>query len=120
MGVNLFEKKLALAAGTTKNGKARTVFMPEPLYGIIRAQYDRSSHDFPKCPYVFHKAGQKIGEFRKAWERALSACGYSATLKCRDCKALLQTEPGQRWKKEGPALYVAEGRLGYGLSREDT
>jgi integrase len=82
-GVNLFEKKLTLAAGTTKNGKTRTVFMPEPLYQIIQAQHDRSSHDFPKCPYVFHKAGRKIGESRKAWERAPSACGYKANFKCR-------------------------------------
>ena len=113
-GVNLFEKKITLAPGTTKNDKGRTAFMPEPLYEILRLQYDRSSHDFPKCPYVFHKNGQKIGDFRKAWERALAACGYKAAFKCRDCGTLLEIEPGQRWKKDGPTLYMAEGEVKIG------
>jgi integrase len=109
--VNLFERKLTLAAGTTKNGKARTAFMPEPLYEILRAQYSASTHDYPECPFVFHKAGERIGDFRNAWAQALVTCGYKATFKCRDCGATVEIDVGQRWKKDGQTLYVADGEV---------
>ncbi len=110
-GVNLFQKQLTLAPGTTKNGKGRTAFMPGPLYEMIRAQYGASTRDYPKCPYVFHKNGQRIGDFRKTWERVLTACGYKATFKCRDCGAMVEIEATERWKKVGPSLYMAEGEV---------
>ncbi len=110
-GVNLFEKKLTLAPGTTKNGKGRTTFMPGPLYEMIRAQYSASTRDYPKCPYVFHKNGQRIGDFRKTWERALTVCGYKAAFKCRDCGAMVDIDATQRWKKDALILQVAEGDI---------
>ncbi len=29
------------------------------------------------CPYVFHRAGRPLGDFRKAWLRAVAATGLS-------------------------------------------
>lgn len=34
----------------------------------------------PACPYVFHRGGRRIGDFRKAWTSACKAAGLTGRL----------------------------------------
>jgi integrase len=73
-------KTIRLEPGTTKNREARTIpydSLPE-LVEIIDAQWE--AHEQLKardviCPYVFHRNGQQIRDFRKAWDTARTAAG---------------------------------------------
>jgi integrase len=109
--VNLFERKISLEAGTTKNDEARVIFLAGELYDTLRAHYTTCLRETPNCPYVFQKGGYQLTDFRKAWERALRRCGYKASFKCRDCGAIVQIEPSARWRKEGPTVYLSEGEV---------
>ena len=112
--VNLFERKITLSAGTTKNDESRVVFLAGELYDTLKEQYKLSLGDReqPRCPYVFNKDGHQIGDFRKAWNKALRDCGYKPGFKCRDCGEVIQLELNVKWKKEGPRIFISEeGKL---------
>jgi len=102
--VNLFQRKITLDPGTTKNNEPRIIWLAGELLEIMKEQYARTMKGFPKCRYVFHKDGNRIADFRKAWQRALLKCGYKPSFKCRDCGAIVQLDLEQKWKKEGPLV----------------
>jgi integrase len=106
--VNLFDRKITLSAGTTKNDEARTIFLAGELYDTLREQYADTLKKYPNCPYVFHKDGQQLGDFRKVWDHALRQSGYKPAFKCRDCGSMMQLDLSIKWKKEGPKVYVRE------------
>jgi integrase len=56
-----------LEVGTTKNKEARIFYLDEELMEVFRAQFANRQLG---CPYVFHRDGRKIKEFRKSWSRA--------------------------------------------------
>ncbi len=65
--VNIFDRKITLDAGMTKNDEPRIIYLTGELYDEILSQRKLAESRYPQCPYVFFKEGAKIGEFRKTW-----------------------------------------------------
>jgi integrase len=56
-----------LEVGTTKNKEARVFYLDEELKEIFKTQFAKCQLG---CPYVFHRDGEKVKEFRKSWNTA--------------------------------------------------
>jgi len=70
------DSEVTIRGENTKNGKARSVPLVLELASIINRARNRRRMD---CPFVFHKDGKTLGDFKKAWHRARAAAGYAGT-----------------------------------------
>jgi integrase len=61
----------------TKNGADRTLPLNDELYSIMLQQ---AKHRIANCPYVFHRHGERIQSFAKAWNTACEKAGHSGKL----------------------------------------
>jgi len=63
--------------GTTKNSEGRVLFLDGELLESIQGQHQNK---MLLCPNVFHNKGKRIGDFRKAWNKACKAVGLSGKI----------------------------------------
>jgi integrase len=72
--VDLPGRVVRLRAENSKTGKGRALMLEGELYAIIeRAAANRN----PACPFVFHRSGRRIGDFRKSWKKATHITGFA-------------------------------------------
>ena len=64
---------VTLDPGTTKNGEGRTIYLTTALRTLLEAQ-EKASEALKAtnliCPFVFHRHGQRIKDFYRAWRTA--------------------------------------------------
>jgi len=68
---------LAIEVGETKNNEGRTIYLDGELKEIFREHFINRQLG---CPYVFHREGQQVKDFRFAWKAACKKAGLEGQL----------------------------------------
>lgn len=97
--LNLMEGEITLEVEDTKNKEPRIIPLDNELLEVLKFQRAERDQKFPECPWVFFgETGEKIRDFRSAWD--------SACIKAGLCDPLLDDQ-GQPVKDEkGEAIFV--------------
>jgi integrase len=64
----------------TKGGTAHDIPFMGEMESLLRESFKRHQNECPKCPYVFHFEGKRIGDFRKSWSTACALAGVPGLL----------------------------------------
>jgi integrase len=64
----------------TKTGEPRVIPLVGELHAIVERRWAARTLGMRISPLVFHRAGQPIRTFRKAWQRACLAAGHAGLL----------------------------------------
>ncbi len=75
--VDLSGKVVHLRPEISKNKDGRVLPLSSELLTIMERAHAKRRLD---CPFVFHRNGEPIGDFRKAWSSAQKAVGLSPVL----------------------------------------
>jgi integrase len=83
--VDRAHRRITLRRAHSKNGDPRVLTLVDDLTALIERrwaarEYPTADHGRGLSPFVFHRGGQPIGDFRKAWATACSTAGVAATL----------------------------------------
>jgi integrase len=78
--VNIFEKKITLDAGTTKNKDARIICLTGDLYEALFRQKAMKDKQYPECQHIFFREGKPIKDFRGIWKRVCRETGLQGRL----------------------------------------
>src|SRR6266704_3701666 len=78
--VDLDRHTVHFEPGSTKNDQPRTIPLAGELFGVLKMQKATCDQLFPECDYVFHRKGQRIGNFQRAWKSACKRAGVSGRL----------------------------------------
>jgi integrase len=82
--VDLMQRVIRLAPGTTKNSEGREVFMTDALHLLLTACVQGKG---PEDAVFTRPNGVPVRSFREAWERACCKAGVGQ-FNCADCNAL--------------------------------
>ena len=74
-------RTVRLDAGTTKNGKGRSLDFGDhaalgTLFDALWTQHKALAEKGAICPWIFQRNGHRVRDFRKAWETACRAAGF--------------------------------------------
>lgn len=69
-----------LRAEETKGNTARIVPLAPELLEVLTALRGARNRDFPKCKYVFARHGQRVLDFRTAWDSACERVGKTGAM----------------------------------------
>jgi integrase len=73
------EQVIRLRAEQSKNKRDRVLPLTGELAAVIaRRLEERKQH--PECRFIFHRDGQRIGDFRKVWTKACKAAGLEGRI----------------------------------------
>lgn len=75
--VDLAEEVVRLEPGTTKNDEARAIPLAKELREILAMRKEIRDQTYPNCPWVFFRDGERVRDFRGAWEKACKAAGLT-------------------------------------------
>lgn len=75
--VDLREGTVRIEAGEAKNEEARTIYTDTELKALFKT---RMAKRHLGCPYVFHRNGKRIKDFRGAWKKACKDVGLAGKL----------------------------------------
>jgi integrase len=71
------EQTIRLRPEHSKNKHTRVLPLVGELARVIEARTRARRLD---CPYIFHRGGRRIGDFRKTWNRACTAIGLQGRI----------------------------------------
>ncbi len=71
---------IRLEAKNAKTRKARKLAIDGELKAIIQRRIEARKRS-PHCPFIFHRRGKAVGDFRKVWKKACEAVGLVGGLK---------------------------------------
>jgi integrase len=77
---NVFERKITLRAGTTKNDQARIIFLAGDLFEVILKQKKLRDKQYPHCNYVCFREGQQIKNYQAGWHSACKRAGLEGKM----------------------------------------
>ncbi len=85
--VDLEARTIRLDPGTTKSREGRSIALDGELLQVIQRQWEkRKVAQIPGhsptllCPYVFHRDGRPIGDFRDAWAKGTKEAGLTGKI----------------------------------------